>query len=259
MTKRLQDKVIIITGGGTGIGLGIAQVCVQEGAAVVLAQRRAEIPQREAAKLREAGHQALGLACDIRQRAEVQALIQATTAEFGRLHVMVNNAALTGAAAEVRPFLEETDAHWQQLLEVNLTGTFICMQEAAKQMVAQGAGGSIINISSVAQQAAQQYAAPYCASKAGLDGLTKVAAIELASHHIRVNNVAPGDIYTEASADIVAEVTNEGGSGKFFRHTPLNRRGTPTEVGHVVAFLASEDAGFVTGATWLVDGGFLSY
>jgi NAD(P)-dependent dehydrogenase (short-subunit alcohol dehydrogenase family) len=259
MTERLHNKVVIITGGGTGIGLGIARSCAEQGAAVVLAQRRAEIAEREALALREAGYRALGLGCDVSSRAEVRALVAATLAEFGRLDVMVNNAALTGAAVEARSFLEETDEHWRRIINVNLNGAFICTQEAAKQMVAQGQGGSIINISSVAQYAAQEHAAPYCASKAGLDGLTKVAAIELAPYSIRVNNVAPGDIDTEASHDVVEQATERGATGKFFRVTPLGRRGKPQEIGTVVAFLASDEASFVTGATWLVDGGFLSY
>ena len=126
-------------------------------------------------------------------------------------------------------------------------------------MVAQGDGGSIINISSVAQYAAQEHAAPYCASKAGLDGLTKTAAIELGRQSIRVNNVAPGDIDTEASADVQGEAAARGATGDFFRFTPTDRRGSPEEIGNVVAFLASDEASFVTGATWIVDGGFLSY
>jgi NAD(P)-dependent dehydrogenase (short-subunit alcohol dehydrogenase family) len=257
--QRLHDKVVIITGGGTGIGLGIARSCAEEGAAVVLAQRRAEIAEREAAALRAAGHRALGLGCDVSRRDEVQGLIAAAVAAFGRLDVMVNNAALTGAAVEPRSFLDETDEHWRKIIDINLNGAFICTQAAARQMVSQGTGGSIINISSVAQFAAQEHAAPYCASKAGLDGLTKAAAIELAPYGIRVNNVAPGDIDTEASHDVVAQAADHGATGKFFRYTPLDRRGRPEEIGRVVAFLAGDDASFVTGATWLVDGGFLSY
>lgn len=261
MSGRLQDKVVIVTGGATGIGWGIAQCCAAEGARLVIAQRGEDLAsaQQAAARLREAGQRALGVGCDITQREQVQALIAETVAEFGRLDVLVNNAALTGKSAELRPFLEETDAHWRRMLDVNLTGAFICMQEAARQMIKQGAGGSIVSISSVAQFAAQESATPYGAAKAGLDGLSKGAAIELAPHGIRVNMVAPGDIYTESSADVYEQVTETGGSGKFFRFTPLGRRGTAQEIGAVVAFLASEQASFVTGATWLVDGGFLSY
>ncbi len=261
MSGRLQGKAVIITGGGTGIGWGITQSCVREGAVVALAQRPADIKiaADRVAELKRAGHSALAIGCDITERALVEEMVAQTVSAFGRLDVMVNNAALTGTSAEVRPFLEETDEHWRKLIEVNLGGAFICTQEAALQMVRQGAGGSIITISSVAQYAAQENATPYCAAKAGLDGLCKGAAIELAPHGIRVNLVAPGDIFTEANADIVDEVTESGGTGRFFRHTPLGRRGTVDEIGDVVAFLASDEASFVTGATWLVDGGFLSY
>jgi glucose 1-dehydrogenase len=259
VSKRLQNKVVIVTGGGTGIGLGIVRCCVQEGAIVVLAQRRVEIAEAEAEILRGEGHRVLALRCDVSQRDDVQALVQRTVDDYGRLDAMINNAALTGASVAARPFLEEDDEHWRRIIDINLNGAFICTQEAARQMVAQGSGGSIVNISSVAQYAAQEHAAPYCASKAGLDGLTKAAAIELAPYNVRVNSVAPGDIYTEASADVVEKAEGRGATGNFFRITPLGRRGQPEEVGKVVVFLAGDEASFVTGATWLVDGGFLSY
>lgn len=257
--NRLQDKIVIVTGGATGIGLGISRRCVAEGAAVVMAQRRIAIAEAEASKLRQQGYKAIAVGCDVSRREAVQSLMATTVQEFGRVDVMVNNAALTGEAAECRSFLEETDEHWRRIIDVNLNGAFIGTQVAARQMISQGEGGSIVNISSVAQFAAQEHAAPYCASKAGLDGLTKVAAIELGKNGIRVNNVAPGDIDTQASADVQGKAEARGATGKFFRITPQDRRGTPEEIGHVVVFLASDEASFVTGATWLVDGGFLSY
>ncbi|GAB4427267.1 MAG: SDR family oxidoreductase [Chloroflexi bacterium OHK40] len=259
MCGKLAGKVVVVTGGGTGIGLGIARSCASEGAAVVIAQLRAAVAEEAAAGLRAEGARALGLGCDVRHREEVRALIDEAARRLGPVDVLINNAALTGTTAAPRPFLEESDEHWREVIEVNLNGAFICTQEAARHMVARGAGGSIVNISSVAQYAAQEHAAPYCAAKAALDGLTKTAAIELAPHGIRVNAVAPGDIDTAASHSVVADAASHGASGRFFRVTPLGRRGSPEEVGAVVAFLASDQAAFVTGATWLVDGGFLSY
>ena len=259
MPGRLSNKVVIITGGGTGIGSGIARRCAEEGASVMLAQRRLELAEQEAEKLRAAGYQAAATRCDISMRQQVVAMIETTITAFGKLDVLINNAALTGAAAEARAFLEETDEHWQRILDINLTGAFYCIQEAARQMIRQGVPGSILTISSVAQFAAQEHAAPYCASKAGLDGLTKTAAIELGTYGIRVNNIAPGDIATEASADVVGAAAERGATGRFFRYTPLNRRGRPDEIGNVAVFLASDEASFVTGATWVADGGFLSY
>lgn len=258
MAPSLQDKVAVITGGGTGIGQGIARVLAERGAAVVLAQRRVEHSEAVATEIRATGGRASAWRVDVSQRAEVQQLLQHTLAEYGRLDIMVNNAAITGPPA-LGPFLSETDEHWALVIGVNLTGAFLCCQEAARQMIEQGDGGSIINISSVAAYAAQEHAAAYCASKSGLEGLTKTAAIELAPYKIRVNNLAPGDIYTEASADIVSDAKAAGATGRFFRWTPLGRRGDAAEIGRAVAFLASDDASFVTGTTLLVDGGFLSY
>ena len=135
MTKRLENKVVIITGGGTGIGLGISRCCAQEGAAVALAQRRGELAEQAAAQLRQEGYRAIGLHCDVSQRASVQQLINATVAEFGQLDAMVNNAALTGASLQARAFMDETDDHWQQVIDINLNGALICTQEAARRMI----------------------------------------------------------------------------------------------------------------------------
>ncbi len=259
MSDLLKDKTAVVTGGGTGIGLGIARCCAEAGAAVMIAQRRVEVAEREAERLRESGFNVQAQRCDVSSREDVAFLLDRTEALLGPVDVMVNNAALTGSSLKLRPFMEETDEHWLSVLDINLTGAFIATQEAARRMIDRGKRGAIINISSVAQFAAQEGAAPYCASKAGMDGLTKTAAIELASHGIRVNSIAPGDIHTEQSDRPKEDAVEKGATGKFFRDTPLERRGRPDEIGRVAVFLASEEASFVTGATWLVDGGFLSY
>ena len=142
---------------------------------------------------------------------------------------------------------------------MNLKRTFYCSQSVAKHMVAAGRGGSIIHISSVGAFAAQEFASLYCATKAAQVSLAQTMALELAPHRIRVNSVAAGDINTEASANITLEKREIGASTRYVRETPLGRRGTPRDIGYAVAYLASEDASFVTGATLLVDGGFLTY
>jgi NAD(P)-dependent dehydrogenase (short-subunit alcohol dehydrogenase family) len=255
---RLRDRVAIVTGGGTGIGAGIARCLAREGAALTLAQRRVALAEELAEELRGAGARARAAPVDVSRRSDAAALVADTVAAFGRVDILVNNAAITGPAA-LGAFLDETDDHWSAVLAVNLTGAFYCAQEAARQMVRQGDGGVIVNISSVASPAAQEHAAAYCASKAGMDALTRVMAIELASHGIRVVSVAPGDVYTDASSGITEEARAGGASGRFVRYTPQGRRGTAAEIGDVVAFVASDEAGFVTGCNWRVDGGFLSY
>ena len=145
------------------------------------------------------------------------------------------------------------------MLDINLRGVFVCSQEAARRMVRRGARGVIVHISSVGAFAGQEGATVYCATKAGLTGLTQAMALELAPHGIRVVGVAPGDVATEASAAIRTDVRKAGASGAFLRQTPLGRQGTVQEIGDVVAFLCSDAAAFVTGTTVVVDGGFIAY
>jgi NAD(P)-dependent dehydrogenase (short-subunit alcohol dehydrogenase family) len=252
----LDGKVAIITGGGTGIGFGIATVLASRGSRLTLAQKGVARAQVAARSL--TGADVLCVETEISDRGSVDAMVQATLARFGRIDILVNNASLTGTVA-VAPFLDCTAAQLDEIIDVNLKGAFHCSQAVARHMVDRGEGGSIVTIASVGAFAGQEFAAAYCASKAGQVALTQVMALELAPHGIRVNAIAPGDIHTPASADIVADLKTSGASGKFVRITPLGRRGTPEEIGRVVAFLVSEDASFITGATLLVDGGFLAY
>jgi NAD(P)-dependent dehydrogenase (short-subunit alcohol dehydrogenase family) len=251
----LSGKVAMITGGATGIGFATAKVFAELGAQVVIAQRNAA---RGRTAVEQLQHGIRNVELDIRDAAAVTRCVNTVIELFGSLDVLVNNASLTGPTA-LSPFVNSSLEVIDQIIDTNLKGTIYCSQAAARHMIASKRGGSIVHVGSVGGYAAQENASVYCASKAAQDMLAKAMAIELAPYRIRVNCVAPGDIHTETSADVVAEVKNSGASGKFMRFTPLGRRGTPEEVGKSIAFLASDDASFITGTTLLVDGGFLAY
>ena len=253
---RLKGKVAIVTGGGTGIGKGISRSLAEEGAAVVIVQSTLEKASQTAEELMAEGHQIFPFCADISSRQQVQNLVAEAIEKFGRIDILVNNAALTGAKAAA-PFLDLTDELLERTIDVNLKGTFIVSQEVARKMTTHG--GSIIHISSVGAYAAQEGASVYCATKSALFGLTKTMALELAPYNIRVNAIAPGDIQTETSENVVDEKKEKGFSGHYFRRIPLNRRGEPTEIGPTAVFLASDDSSYITGETIIVDGGFLIY
>jgi len=253
---KLKGKTAIVTGGGTGIGMGISRALAEAGASVVIAQPTLEKAESAALTLSNEGHEVLPLAVDVRDREQVQKLISRTVEKWDRIDLLVNNAAVTGPRASAK-FLEIGDDLLEKTIDVNIKGTFIISQEVARRMI--GNGGVIIHISSVGAFAAQEGAAAYCATKAALTGLTKAMALELAPYGIRVNGIAPGDILTETSANVKNEAKERGISGDYFRKIPLSRRGNPADIGRVAVFLASDDASYITGETIVVDGGFLTY
>jgi NAD(P)-dependent dehydrogenase (short-subunit alcohol dehydrogenase family) len=252
----LEGQVAIVTGGGTGIGLGIVRVLAGKGCRLVLAGRRLEPVQSAAEEIGK--DRAVAMAADISDPASAAAIVERAMATYGRADILVNNASLTGMPA-TGGVLECDRAHVDLVVDINLKGTFYCSQAFARRLVAMKKPGSIIHISSVGAYAAQERASLYCATKAAQVSMAQSMALELAPHGIRVNAIAPGDIRTEASANIVEELKDSGSTGRYIRITPLGRRGSPEEIGHAVAFLASEEASFITGATLLVDGGFLAY
>jgi len=252
----LESKIAIVTGGSTGIGYGIARVLASMGARLVLAQDVVSGVAEAAAALAPA--EAATMQVDVADRASVDGMVAATLERFGRIDILVNNAAITGRRA-LAPFLDASEEHLDRLIGVNLKGVFHCSQAVARHMVAEGIPGSIVHIASVGAFAAQEHAAVYCAAKAAVVSLARSMALELAPNGIRVNCVAPGDILTATNATVVSDLRQAGGSGAYLRTTPLGRRGSSEEIGSVVAFLCSDAASFITGTTVTADGGFLTY
>jgi NAD(P)-dependent dehydrogenase (short-subunit alcohol dehydrogenase family) len=250
---KLEGKVALITGGGSGIGFGIARVLADRGASLVLAQRRFDRAEEAAAALKTTP--VLPVEVDISQPGSVERMAEKAVAHFGHIDILVNNASTTGLPA-IAGMLDCSPAQIDAIVDVNLKGTFYCSQSVARRMIAAGIAGSIVHIASVGAYAAQESASLYCATKAAQVALTRAMALELATHRIRVNCVAPGDIPTEASA-LVSRAA--GAPERSHRTTPLPRVGTPGDIGNAVAYLASDDAAFITGATLIVDGGFLTY
>ena len=239
----LADRVCVATGAAQGIGQACAQRLAREGAQVVLA----DIDDAKGLALAEQ-LQATYVHCDVSNKTQVDALVAFAIARYGRIDVLVNNAGIFKAA----DFLDVLEEDFDAVLRVNLKGAFLMGQAVAKEMV-KTAGGSIINMSSVNGTLAIPNIASYNVSKGGINQLTRVMALSLADHGIRVNAVAPGTIATELAAKAV--LTSEAARAKIISRTPLKRLGEPHEVADVVAFLASDAASYMTGEIVVVDGG----
>lgn len=247
--ESLRGRTALVTGAGSGIGYAIARRFSEAGAKVVINYLTGE---REAQRLaRDLPTEATAIQADVSRKPEVDRMLKQAIGRFGKLDILVNNAGIEAA----RPILELTEADWDRELNVNLRGAFLCLQAAAREMAKSG-GGSIVNISSVHEDHPFPGFTPYCASKGGLRMLMRNAALELAPHRIRVNNVAPGAIRTPINEATLEDPEKMARLGAI---VPLGRMGNPEEVAEVALFLASDASAYVTGSTYYVDGGLVRY
>lgn len=246
---RLRGKVALVTGAGQGIGLACARALAREGASVVLAERDEAAGKAAAQSLRGQKHEATFVRCDVSRKAQMDAAVAAAVKAYGKLDILVANAGIVHAAE----FLDLEEADFDRVLAVNLKGVFLAGQAAARQMVKQGSGGAIVNMSSVNAVLAIPNQVPYVVSKGGINQLTKVMALSLAPHRIRVNAIGPGTILTELAKTAV--LGNREAERKILSRTPMGRMGEPEEVASVAVFLASDEASYLTGQTIYPDGG----
>lgn len=244
---RLAGKVAVVTGAARGIGRATAERLLAEGAKVVVSDIDMERLNQTVAEI-AAGKQVLALHADVAKKADVEKLIATAVQHFGGIDIMVNNAGI----APVVEFLDVTEELLGRVLDVNLKGAFYGTQAAGRQMIAQGRGGVIINMSSINSGLANPTVAPYAISKGGMNQVTSTAAVAFAPHGVRVVGVGPGTIATEMVAGAFMQ---SAGYRAVLSRTPLGRLGQPAEVAAVVAFLASDDASYLTGETVYVDGG----
>ena len=242
------SPIALITGGARGLGYACAEAIQENGARIVVADIDEQGVMEAAEKL---GNGAVGMACDMSKPDQINAMFDRIEAEIGPVSILVNNAGI----AKSGDFLETSAEEFMEVINVNLLGTFVALQRAAKTMVDNGIQGAIVNMSSINAQVAIPSIASYCASKGGVMQLTKSTSQALAPHGIRVNAVGPGSIDTAMLAGVNA---NPEAMKMVMSRTPLQRIGEPREIGDVVAFLASDKASYITGETIYVDGGRLA-
>jgi NAD(P)-dependent dehydrogenase (short-subunit alcohol dehydrogenase family) len=249
---RFEDRVAVVTGAGNGIGLALAHAFADEGAKVVVADINAASGQHAVEEITASGGKAISITTDVSDEAQVEAMVESTVARLGRIDILVNNAGIV-----VHKMLVDLEREaWDRQLDVQLTGPFLTTKHVGRHMIARGGGGRIVNISSVSAVMGRIKGGPHCAAKGGLTMLTKVAAMELAEYGINVNAVAPGLI--DVPAQRVEENLSSEYQNRYMQEVPLGRMGLPSDIAKMVLFLSSDEADWITGQLYLVDGGLMS-
>lgn len=246
---RLKDKVAIVTGGGQGIGRAIAVEFAKEGAKVAVNARRPEPLEAVVKEIKAQGGEALVAAGDVSMISDVDGIVEKTVNAFGRLDILVNNAGIL-ISADVA---HHTEQIWDDTMDINVKGTFLCIQRGLPEMIKQGKG-KIINIASIAGQIGFPNAAAYCASKGAIMGLTKALAMELAPKKINVNAIGPGDVRTPLNAHLLSDPAY---LKSRVDQTPYGRVGEVADIAPAAVYLASDESDFVNGITLTVDGGLI--
>ncbi len=249
MNLSFENKVALVTGAASGMGLATAKAFAEAGAAVVLADFREETLKAEAQRLIAAGHKAIAIRCDVSDEAQVAAMVDRIVAKFGRLDAAFNNA---GVMAHIAPTADSTYEEWERVIGINLRGVWSCMKYELGQMQGQGSG-AIVNNASVGALTGNPGIGSYIASKHGVIGLTRTAALEYVKNGIRVNAVNPGLIDTQIARDVVSG--DERAYGEIAKSVPIGRAGRPEEIASAVLWLCSPEASYVVGQALTVDGG----
>jgi len=254
---KLEGKVAIVTGGAQGMGRAISLCYAEEGASVIVADRNLEGAEAVAREISDADGKAVSVSVDVRDQGQVQRMVDTAVERFGGLDILVNNAGV----GKIIPFLDTTEADWNFMFDINCKGLLWCSQAAARQMIAQGRGGKIVNLASQAGRRGEALVLAYCASKACVISMTQSMALALAPQKINVNAIAPGIVDTPFWDEVdrqFAELLNmEIGEPKrtFIQSIPLGRIEQPEDITGAAVFLASADSDYITQQTLNVDGG----
>ena len=251
--QRFKNKVAIVTGSATGIGRACAVRFGSEGACVVIDYvGDSNKAQQVCSQIESSGGKAAMVEADVSVQADVEKLVEHAASSFGHIDILVNNAGIEHKYRLVDTPLSE----WDRILSVDLRGPWLCTQAVVRRMIDRGAGGRVINISSVHEDMAMPFNIPYCAAKGGLRMLARTICEELAQYHITVNNVAPGAIDTPMDEPLKRDPKE---LEELIAEIPLKRMGKPEEVAGLCAWLASDEAAYVTGATYVIDGGMMQH